>query len=84
MVEHYTTTFGADSKQVKVCKDGNRFEAHVAEKTFRDMLASEKNITLLQRHRVVSARVAGADGVEREAARARASTERGQRSSAPP
>jgi hypothetical protein len=68
VVEHYTTTFGADSKQVKVCKDGNRFEAHVAEKTFRDMLASEKNITLLQRHRVVSARVAGAAGVAREAA----------------
>lgn len=67
VVEHYTTTYGAESKQVKVCKDGNRFEAHVAEKTFRDMLAAEENITLLQRHRVVSARVIGADGVEREA-----------------
>jgi hypothetical protein len=67
IVEHYATTYGPDSKQVKVCKDGNRFEAHVAEKTFRDMLAAEKNITLLQRHRVVSASVVGSDGVEKVA-----------------
>ncbi len=68
IVEHYTTTYGADSKQVKVCKEGNRFEARVAEKVFRDMLAEEKNITLLQRHRVIAARVVGADGVEKGAA----------------
>ena len=67
IVEHYTTTYGADSKQVKVCKGGNMFEAHIAEKTFRDMLAAEKNITLLQRHRVVSASVVGSDGVEKVA-----------------
>jgi hypothetical protein len=57
ILEHYTTTYGADSKQVKVCKGGNMFEPHIAEKTFRDMLAAEKNITLLQRRRLVSARV---------------------------
>ena len=57
IVEHYTTTYGADSEQVKVCKGGNMFEPHIAEKTFHDMLAAEKNITLLQRRRLVSARV---------------------------
>ncbi len=67
IVEHYTTTYGANSKQVKVCKNGNMFEAHVAEKTFRDMLASEKNITLLQRYCVVAARVVGSDGAEKAA-----------------
>jgi len=67
IVEHYTTTYGADSKQLKVCKDGNRFEARIAEKVFRDMLAAEKNITLLQRHRVVAARVVGSDGTEKDA-----------------
>jgi hypothetical protein len=67
IVEHYAKTYGADSKQLKACKDGNRFEAHVAEKVFRDMLAAEKNITLLQRHRVIAARVVGADGVEKAA-----------------
>ncbi len=64
IVEHYITTYGADSKQVKVCKEGNRFEAHVAEKVFRNMLAAEKNVTLLAGHRVVSARVIGSDGIE--------------------
>lgn len=68
VVEHYTTTYGANSRQVRVCKEGNRFEAHIAEQVFRDMLAAEKNITLRERHRVVAARVAGADGVERAAA----------------
>lgn len=63
IVEHYTTTYGADSRQVQVCRGGNMFEAHIAEKTFRDMLAGEKNITLLERHRVVAARVVGSDGV---------------------
>lgn len=67
IVEHYTATYGAASKQVKVCRGGNRFEAHIAEKTFRDMLAAEENITLLQRHRVVSASVVGSDGVEQVA-----------------
>ena len=67
IVEHYTKTYGADSRQVKVCKGGNMFEAHIAEKTFRDMLAAEKNITLLQRHRVVSASVVGSDGMEKVA-----------------
>jgi ribulose 1,5-bisphosphate synthetase/thiazole synthase len=38
IVEHYTTTYGADSKQVKVCKRGNMFEPHIAEKVFRDKL----------------------------------------------
>ena len=67
IVEHYTTTYGADSKQVKVCKGGNMFELHIAEKVFRDMFAAEKNITLLQRQRVISARVIGSDGAERAA-----------------
>jgi hypothetical protein len=67
IVQHYTTTYGADSKQVKVCKGGNMFEARVAEKIFRDMLVAERNITLLQQHRVISARVVGGDGVEKVA-----------------
>ncbi len=67
IVEYYTATYGADSRQVKVCKGGNMFEPHVAEKVFRDLLAAEENITLFQRQRVVSARVIGRDGVEREA-----------------
>ena len=70
--EHYVKTYGENSEQVKVCQGGHMFEAKVAEKVFRDMLAGEKNIRLIERQRVISARVVGADGIEREA-------ERGQR-----
>ena len=65
--EHYVTTYGENSEQVKVCQGGHMFEPKVAEKVFRDMLAGEKNIRLIEQHRVVSARVVGADGIEREA-----------------
>ena len=36
--EHYVTTSGENSEQVKVCQGGHMFEAKVAEKVFRDML----------------------------------------------
>ena len=76
--EHYVKVYGEDSAQVKACQGGHMFEPKVAEKVFRDMLAGEKNIRLIERHRAVSARVVGADGVEREA-------DRGQRrDGAPP
>lgn len=76
--DHYVTTYGENSEQVKVCQGGHMFEPKVAEKVFRDMLAGEKNIRLIEQHRAVTARVVGADGIEREA-------ERGQRrDGAPP
>ncbi len=63
ILEHYSMAYGVESRQVKVCKGGNMFEPHVAEKVFREMLSAEKNITLLERHRVVSASVVS-NGVE--------------------
>jgi hypothetical protein len=70
--EHYVKTYGETSEQVKVCQGGHMFEAKVAEQVFRDLLTGEKNLRLIERHRVVSTRVVGADGAERTA-------ERGQR-----
>jgi hypothetical protein len=67
IVRHYVENYGSESAQVKICKDGNRFEAHVAEKIFREMLSGEKNILLRTQHRVVAASVIGSDGVERPA-----------------
>lgn len=67
IVDHYTTSYGADSAEVKLCRGGNMFEPHIAEQVFRDMLAAEKNIRLIERQRVVSARVIGSDGAERDA-----------------
>lgn len=69
--EHYTKTHGADSAQVKACQGGHMFEPKVAEQLFREMIAGEKNIRLIERHRVVGARVVGTDGAEREAFRGR-------------
>ena len=69
--EYYVRTYGENSAQVKDCQGGHMFEPKVAEKVFREMLTGEKNLRLLQRHRVVSARVTGADGLERDAERGR-------------
>jgi len=69
--EHYVTTYGEDSAQVKACQGGHMFEPKVAEQVYRDMLAAEKNIRLVERHRVAAARVVGADGIERAAERGR-------------
>lgn len=68
--EHYTGLYGADSQQVKLCRDGNMFEPHVAELMFRQMLAAEKNIRLIERHRVTAAHVAS-DGEEHNAQQGR-------------
>lgn len=65
--EHYAKTYGENSQEVKLCREGNMFEPKVAEKIFRDLLAGEKNIRLIEKHRVISAHVVGVDGVEKNA-----------------
>lgn len=40
--EHYIKKYGADSQQVKDCGGGFRFEPHVAEAVFHDMLKEQK------------------------------------------
>jgi hypothetical protein len=65
--EHYAKTYGVDSPQLKACQGGHMFEPKVAELVFREMLAGEQNIRLIERQRVMSARVVGTDGVERDA-----------------
>jgi hypothetical protein len=75
--EHYTKTYGENSEQVKLCQGGHFFEPKVAEQVFREMLAGERNIRLIETHRIVAARVIGADGEERDA-------ERGKRSDGAP
>lgn len=51
--EHYIAKYGADSENVKLCKDGYYYEPHVAEQIFNDMLAKEK-VKLFLRHRLDS------------------------------
>ena len=55
VVEHYAKTYGANSPEVKLCKDGNMFQPKVAELVFRQLLTNEKNISLIEGARVVEA-----------------------------
>lgn len=48
VLEHYKTTYGADSQQVKDCNSGLHFEPPVAEKIFEEMLAEQPRITVLR------------------------------------
>jgi hypothetical protein len=45
---HYVTKYGAGSRQVKDCGDGFRFEPHVAEQVFHEMLREQKVEVLLE------------------------------------
>ncbi|HWY86156.1 MAG TPA: FAD-dependent oxidoreductase [Gemmataceae bacterium] len=45
---HYATKYGAGSRQVKDCGDGFRFEPHVAEQVFHEMLREQKVEVLLE------------------------------------
>jgi hypothetical protein len=49
--EHYIRAYGADSPQVRDCRDGFRFEPKVAEKVF-DALAKEAGVPVYFRHRL--------------------------------
>ncbi len=51
IVKHYGDTYGADSTQLKACKNGAVFEPHVAEAVFEGMLKEQPSITVWKRHR---------------------------------
>ena len=65
--DHYISTYGENSREYAVSSRGYNVEAKVAEKVFREFLAVEKRILLLEKHRVVAATVRGANGKERQA-----------------
>ena len=48
---HYATTYGEDSRQVRQCSDGYRFEPSVAERIFEQMLAEHKDRIAVRRRR---------------------------------
>ena len=55
VVDHYTKTCGANSSELKLCKDGNMFQPKAAELVFRQLLTTEKSIRLIEGARVVEA-----------------------------
>lgn len=50
--DHYTETYGPQSENAKLSRDGYYFEPHVAEKVFDDMIVEQPRITVLRRHRL--------------------------------
>lgn len=51
VLNHYTKTFGADSRQVKDCHGGLKFEPKIAEMIFEQMLAEAKKVTICRANR---------------------------------
>jgi flavin-dependent dehydrogenase len=49
---YYEATYGPDSEQVQRCRDGYFYEPSVAERVFNEMIAEQRSITLLLRHRL--------------------------------
>lgn len=54
VLKFYTEKYGADSKQVKDCHDGLKFEPKVAEMIFEQMMAEPKKVTIYRAHRYKS------------------------------
>lgn len=52
---HYVKTYGADSENVKLCKDGYWYEPIVAEQVFESFIAEQPKITVLMHHQLVHA-----------------------------
>lgn len=48
----YVERYGADSENVKLCKEGYYYEPSVAERILDDMVAAESKIDVLRRHRL--------------------------------
>src|SRR5581483_11933761 len=50
--QDYVKVYGADSENVKLCRDGYYYEPSVAERILREMIRAESRITLLMRRRL--------------------------------
>ena len=46
--EHYASTYGEDSEQVRVCNDGYRFEPSVAERLLESLVAEHERLEVWQ------------------------------------
>ncbi|CAG5004511.1 Thiamine thiazole synthase [Dyadobacter sp. CECT 9275] len=55
ILRYYTDTYGADSENVKKCRQGYYYEPSVAEKVFNTMIAREKNISLRLNYQIEKA-----------------------------
>jgi len=54
VLAYYRQTYGADSPQVRDCRNGYYFEPHVAEELFVAMLAEQPTLRVFRQHRLSS------------------------------
>jgi len=54
IVKYYSDKYGPNSEEVKLCKDGIKFEPHVAEQVFEDMLKAQPGVTIWKQQRLDS------------------------------
>lgn len=54
---HYVAAYGADSENVRLCKDGYWYEPSVAEKIFESFVSEQRSLTVLKYHQLESAEV---------------------------
>lgn len=59
VVQYYIDKYGPKSPQYLACKNGRKFEPHVAELTFEAMIKEQPGITVFKRHRYKSATLDG-------------------------
>ncbi|WAC18554.1 FAD-dependent oxidoreductase [Luteolibacter sp. SL250] len=60
VVGYYAEKYGPDSEQYKACKNGRKYEPHVAELIFERMLAEQPKIKVWKGHRYHSVTLDGA------------------------
>lgn len=51
IVKYYADKYGADSKELKACRNGSTFEPHVAELLFEQMIREQPRIRVWKKHR---------------------------------
>ena len=61
-VQYYSDKDGPHSPQLRACKNGRKFEPHVAEAVFDAMLAEQKGVQVFHRLRYRSVALDGVDG----------------------
>lgn len=59
MRQYYLDTFGEESEDFELCKNGYYFEPSAAERIFREMLDECDGLTILTNHRIGEARLEG-------------------------
>jgi len=57
IVKYYRDMYGADSEQFTRCRNGVKFEPHVAEAVFDQMLAEQATVKVWKRHRLQTVKV---------------------------